>query len=61
MQYICLSICMLLDADEKEITEITKKILGTAFKFTTMNFECRDVVKVLKDDSYTRGRERKQF
>ena len=61
MQYICLSICTLLDADEKEITEIPETILETAFKFTTMNFEYRDVVKVLKDGPYTRGRERKQF
>lgn len=61
MQYICLSICTLLDADEKEITEIPERILETAFKFTTMNFEYRDVVKVLKDGPYTRGRERKQF
>lgn len=61
MQYICLSICTLLDADEKQITEIPETILETAFKFTTMNFEYRDVVKVLKDGPYTRGRERKQF
>lgn len=61
MQYICLSICTLLDADEKKITEIPETILETAFKFTTMNFEYRDVVKVLKDGPYTRGRERKQF
>ncbi len=61
MQYICLSICTLLDADEKEVKEIPETILETAFKFTTMNFEYRDVVKVLKDGPYTRGRERKQY
>lgn len=61
MQYICLSICTLLDADEKELKEIPEQILETAFKFTTMNFEYRDVVKVLKDGPSTRGRERKQF
>lgn len=61
MQYICLSICTLIDTDEKIITEIPESIVETAFKFTTMNFEYKDVVKVLQEGPYTRGRERNQF
>jgi len=37
MQYICLSICTLLDSDVKPTTEINDSILETAYRFTTMN------------------------
>lgn len=61
MQYICLSICTLLNTDDIEVKEIPESILETAFKFTTINFEYRDVVKVLKDGPYTRGKQRNQY
>ena len=38
MQYICLSICTLLDTDNFEIAEVPKEILEKAYKFTTANF-----------------------
>lgn len=61
MQYICLSICTLLNTDEEKPGEIPDSILKTAFKFTTINFEYRDVVKVLRDGPFTRGKARKKY
>lgn len=61
MQYICLSICTLLDLDNKEVEEIPEEVLEEAYKFTTINFEYRDIVKVLKEGPNTRGKQRKIF
>lgn len=61
MQYICLSICNLLDTDTNNITEVPKDILEKAYKFTTMNFEYEDVVKVLKAGPDQRGKKRKIY
>lgn len=61
MQYICLSISTLLDLDNKNIPEIPEEVLEKAYRFTTVNFEYRDVVKVLKEGPNTRGKQRKIF
>lgn len=61
MQYICLSICTLLDVDNSRISEVPEKTLETAYKFTTANFEYSDVVKVLKVGPNPRGNKRKIY
>jgi hypothetical protein len=61
MQYICLSICTLLDVDNKDVEEIPEDILEDAYRFTTVNFEYTDVVKVLKEGPNTRGKQRKIY
>lgn len=58
MQYICLSICTLLDSDSGNIKEIPDSILEQAYKFTTANFEYNDIVKVLKQGPNPRGNQR---
>lgn len=61
MQYICLSLCTLLDIDNKELEKIPEEMLEEAYTFTTVNFEYKDVVKVLKEGPNTRGKQRKIF
>ncbi len=61
MQYICLSICTLLDSDEKDIKEIPKEVLKKAYRFTTINLNYGDVVKILKEGPNTRGNKRKLY
>jgi hypothetical protein len=58
MQYICLSICTLLDSDNKKIENIPEEILEQGFRFTTINFEYKDVIKILKEGPNTRGNKR---
>lgn len=61
MQYICLSICTLLDIDNGGTSEISEEILERAYKFTTVNFEYADIVKVLKEGPNSRGNKRKIY
>lgn len=61
MQYICLSICTLLDSDNTRIEQIEDTILPTAYQFTTMNFEYSDIVKVITAGPNPRGRQRRLF
>ncbi len=61
MQYICLSICTLLDSDNTSIDHIDDSILPAAYQFTTMNFEYGDIVKVITAGPNPRGRQRKLF
>jgi hypothetical protein len=61
MQYICLSICTLLDSDNAKIEQIEDTILPAAYQFTTMNFEYGDIVKVITAGPNPRGRQRKLF
>jgi len=61
MQYICLSICTLLDTDNSKVDEVPEEILDKAFQFTTANFEYSDVMKVLKLGPNPRGNKRKLF
>lgn len=59
MQYICLSICTLLEDEEKQ--EISDDILERAYRFTTMNFNYADVVSVLSKGPNPRGQQRKLY
>lgn len=59
MQYICLSICTLLEDEEKQ--EISDDILEKAYRFTTMNFNYADVVSVLSKGPNPRGQQRKLY
>lgn len=61
MQYICLSICTLLDTDNSKITQIPKEVLERAYKFTTVNFEYSDVLKTLLLGPNPRGNKRKIY
>lgn len=61
MQHICLSICTLLNTDMEEIIEVPKDILERAYRFTTINLEYSDVVKVLKLGPNPRGNKRKLY
>lgn len=61
MQYICLSICTLLDTDNSKITQVPENILEKAYRFTTANFEYSDVVKTLMSGPNTRGNKRKIY
>lgn len=59
MQYICLSICTLLE-DEKKL-EVNDEILEKAYRFTTINFNYADVVSVLIKGPNPRGQQRKLY
>lgn len=59
MQYICLSICTLLE-DEKKM-EVNDEILEKAYRFTTINFNYADVVSVLIKGPNPRGQQRKLY
>jgi len=61
MQYICLSICTLLDTDDSEIAQVPRNVLEKAYRFTTVNFEYSDVVKTLMSGPNTRGNKRKIY
>lgn len=59
MQYICLSICTLLEDEKKQ--QVTDEILEKAYRFTTMNFNYKDVVSVLTKGPNPRGQQRKLY
>ena len=59
MQYICLSICTLLEDEGKR--EVSDDILEKAYRFTTMNFNYADVVNVLSKGPNPRGQQRKLY
>lgn len=59
MQYICLSICTLLENEKKK--EVTDEILEKAYRFTTINFNYTDVVDVLSKGPNQRGQQRKLY
>lgn len=61
MQYICLSICTLLDTDSSQIVQVPENVLEKAYRFTTANFEYSDVVKTLMSGPNTRGNKRKIY
>jgi DNA helicase TIP49, TBP-interacting protein len=61
MQYICLSICTLLDTDSSQIAQVPENVLEKAYRFTTANFEYSDVVKTLMSGPNTRGNKRKIY
>lgn len=59
MQYICLSICTLLE--DKNVDEVCTKILETAYKFTTVNLNYSDVVSVMAKGPNPRGKRRNLY
>lgn len=59
MQYICLSICILLEG--KETQEVNDELLEKAYKFTTINFNYAEVVNVLSKGPNQRGQRRKLY
>ena len=59
MQYICLSICILLE-DKNEDT-VKADMLENAYRFTTVNFNYSDVVNVMSKGTNPRGKKRKLF
>lgn len=59
MQYICLSICTLLE-DRNEVT-VCEEILETAYQFTTVNFNYFDVVSVMAKGPNPRGKRRNMY
>ncbi len=59
MQYICLSICTILE--EKEEKVVTSDMLESAYRFTTVNFNYYDVTSVMVKGPNTRGKDRKKY
>ena len=59
MQYICLSICTMLE--EKEENVVKSEILERAYRLTTVNFNYHDVVNVMLKGPNTRGKSRKLY
>lgn len=59
MQYICLSICTLLES--KEQTNVTQDIIETACRFTTANFNYVDIVNLMTKGPNTRGKNRNSY
>ncbi|MCD7992242.1 MAG: ATP-binding protein [Clostridia bacterium] len=59
MQYICLSICILLE-DKKEDT-VKADMLESAYRFTTVNFNYADIVNVMSKGPNPRGKKRNLF
>lgn len=61
MQYICLSICTLLNTDDGETKEITSDILNKAYKFTTSNLDYADVVTLISRGPLSKGKKRSMY
>lgn len=59
MQYICLSICTLLEDRNESV--VTNEILEPAYRFTTVNFSYYDVAGVMSKGPNTRGKSRKLY
>lgn len=59
MQYLCLSICTLVE-DRNEDT-VCAEILDTAYKFTTVNFNYYDVASVMAKGPNPRGKRRSLY
>jgi len=61
MQYICLNICTILEMSGDSRRQIGQDILETAYRYTTANFEYRDVVSLMQKGPNTRGKRRNTF
>lgn len=59
MQYICLSICTMLE--DIGSTVVDSKILEAACRFTTLNFDYHDVFNVMSKGPNTRGKRRNLY
>jgi len=61
MQYICLNICSILEMNGNNVRKIGQEVLETAYRYTTANFEYRDVVSFMRKGPNTRGKSRSTF
>lgn len=61
MQYICLSICILLNTDNGVSKEVTSDILEKAYKFTTSNLDYADVVSLISRGPLSKGKKRNLY
>lgn len=61
MQYICLSICILLNTDSGVSKEVTSEILEKAYKFTTSNLDYTDVVNLISRGPLSKGKKRNLY
>lgn len=61
MQYICLSICILLNTDNGETKEIKSDILTKTYKFTTSNLDYADVVALITRGPLSKGKKRNMY
>ena len=59
MQYICLSICILLEDRDENV--VSRDMLESAYRFTTMNFNYYDVVTVMSKGPNPRGKKRNLY
>lgn len=59
MQYICLSICTLLE--DRNEDAVCTEILETAYRFTTVNFNYYDVASVMEKGPNPRGKRRNLY
>lgn len=59
MQYICLSICILLEDKNEDV--VRADMLEDAYRFTTVNFNYSDVVSVMSKGPNPRGKKRNLF
>lgn len=59
MQYICLSICTLLE--DRNEDAVCTEILETAYRFTTVNFNYYDVASVMAKGPNPRGKRRNLY
>lgn len=59
MQYICLSICTLLE--DKHGETVYEELLETTYKFTTVNFNYYDVANVMAKGPNPRGKRRNLY
>lgn len=59
MQYVCLSICILLEDRKQSV--VLPEILEEAYRFTTVNFNYADVASVMQKGPNTRGKKRNKF
>lgn len=61
MQYICLSICMLLDIDGNKVKDIKEDILEEAYRYTTSNLNYDDVISLISRGPLIKGRKRNSY
>lgn len=61
MQYICLNICTILEMSGSNSGRVEREILETAYRYTTANFEYRDVVSLMQKGPNMRGKSRNRF
>ena len=59
MQYICLNICTIMDLENKSSIDLS--IIEKAYRYTTANFEYKDVVSYMSKGPSTRGKSRNLF